>query len=352
MRIRLHFLPLLLVLISITVTTGVFATWKYAYNASVDDHSTTANISSVGGFLWSGADDLPVTAVGENHAWLIYNIVNATDAKGEEIGLNNPDSEINERINARLEGGTGWREGRDYFGSMAVSGGDEVSELFDAKSNGLSFVVQVESETVYYIYTTSVNLGTKGSQILGFNTKEGNPNIPIDQFIYPIYKTKLVRANKNSDFEIIETKRGKARSDWYDENRSNANATQIPSFDVTTWVETEMGEFSDPIWTFVGDDPTAYATKEMQHLYYKIKPTNTATYTVWTSNVDAEISIIAIPDPLDSALTREDFTPVATSSKILHTDGSYRVQTTWSATAGNTYYIEITGDDVMQFHIS
>ena len=39
-----------------------------------------------------------------------------------------------------------------------------------------------------------------------------------------------------ADWEIVETKKGKALSCWYDENRRN-NITQIPSFDPTSWVE-------------------------------------------------------------------------------------------------------------------
>jgi hypothetical protein len=69
------------------------------------------------------------------------------------------------------------------------------------------------------------------------NKTPGKPTVPIGQYIEVIYRTAIVRASSSAPFNIVETKKGKAKSDWYDENRSNANVTQIPSFDVNTWVE-------------------------------------------------------------------------------------------------------------------
>ena len=340
---RLPLFILLLAVILSVVATGVYATWTYT-SESPHDVSQTLDIV-VGNFNWDGSEDLPDSVEGEDHAWLIRNLVAGVDDNGDVIGLNNPDSVLNDRINDRLDGGIGWREGRDYFGSMAISGGDEASQLFDAHTSGLSFIVQVESDTVYYIYTTSVYLGEKGEiSFWGSNKTPGNPSVPIGEYIYPIYKTKLVRENTNSDFAIVETKRGKAKSDWYDENRSNANATQIPSFDINTWTEDEMGNLANVsrgIWTFVGDDPTAYATKDMQHVYYRITPKTAGTYTVWTSNLDASIKILA----------SDGTTALATSSRITLSGGEERESLSWSASANTLYYIEITGDSVMQFHI-
>ena len=341
---RFKHLPLIglfFAILSLAVIPGVFATWNYsAFGPQEKETSISLNVAD---FKWDGSENLPDSVEGEDHAWLILNIVGGVSSNGQEIGLNNPNSVINDRINDRLDGGWGWS--RDYFGSMAVTGGDEVSELFDAKTSGLSFIVHVESDTVYYIYTTSVYLGERGTAGLFGNTKAGNPSIPIGEYIYPIYKTKLVRPNTSSDFEIVETKRGKAKSDWYDENRTNANMTQIPSFDINTWVETEMGQSAttaNAIWTFVGDNPTAYATKEMRHVYYRITPKSAGTYTVWTDNLTAQIDIIS----------NNGSTVVSSSSIVTQADGTQRVAVSWSASANTMYYIEITGDAVMQFHIS
>ena len=342
---RFILLSTLFVFIIALFVPSVQATWKFT-NESPSDEKASLEIG-VGAFIWDGSEDLPDSVEGEDHVWLILNIVEGVDSKGKEIGLNNPDSVINDRINDRLSGGIGWRDGRDYFGSMAATGGDEVSELFDASTNGLSFIVRVENELEYYIYTTSVYLGERGEiNFWGNNKTPGKPTIPIGEWIYPVYETKLVRPNKNSDFEIVETRRGRAKSDWYDENRSNANATQIPAFDASTFVAYEMGHDTtndQAIWTFVGDDPTAYATKSNPELYYRIKPTSAGNRTIWTNNEDAKITIF----------TSDVNNPIAVSGdKVLQSDGTYRVTVSWNASANTQYYIEITGDDVMQFHVT
>ena len=127
----------------------------------------------------------------------------------------------------------------------ALETGDALSEvkkqLFGAAAKGLSFIIEVDenNSNLYYIYTTDVYLGERGEMNwLGTSNKTpGKPTVPIGQYIEVIYRTAIVRESSSAPFNIVETKKGKAKSDWYDENRSNANVTQIPSFDVDTWVE-------------------------------------------------------------------------------------------------------------------
>ncbi len=187
---------------------------------------------------WTGSDVLPDDEEeGQDHKWLIENLVDG-EANGKKIGLNNKNSDLNDYINDRLKGGWNWK--RDYFGSMAVTGDDEMEELFGAKAGGgLSFIIHVVSDNEYHIYTTSVYLGERGEPnwLNTSNKTPGKPTVPIGAYIEPIYRTVLIRTNTSSPFEIVETKKGKAQSAWYDENRSNANITQIPAFDVTTWIE-------------------------------------------------------------------------------------------------------------------
>jgi hypothetical protein len=42
---------------------------------------------------------------GEDHVWLIENLVAGVNANGVGIGLNNPNSDLNQYINDRLKGG-------------------------------------------------------------------------------------------------------------------------------------------------------------------------------------------------------------------------------------------------------
>lgn len=215
---------------------GIFGAWVYSASVS----PPIALPIELGLFAWEGSEILPdQEEEGLDHVWLINNLVNGKNNKGKEIGLNNPDSDLNDYINDRLKGGWNWK--RNYFGSMAVTGDDEMEELFGAAARGLSFIIEVDENdsNIYYIYTTDVYLGQRGEpNWLGTSNKTpGKPTVPIGQYIEIIYRTKLVRPNSSSDFDIVETKKGKALSDWYDENRSNANITQIPAYDVNTWVE-------------------------------------------------------------------------------------------------------------------
>lgn len=220
-------LGLLVALAMLLSITGVFATWQFT-EPRVDPVYVDFKMQMYM-YNWEGSEELPDNT-GEDHHWLIENLV-----YGEGIGLSTPKSELNDLINERLDGGVGWK--RDYFGSMAMTGGDEMEELFGTKAEGLSFLIHVISTYEYHIYTTNVYLGERGSSVLGINTKKGNPATPIGEYISPIYKTVITRESTVAQWEIISSKEGKAKSDWYDENRRNANATEIPAFDPTTWVE-------------------------------------------------------------------------------------------------------------------
>ena len=225
---------LVCLLLIVASVGGVLATWRFAEDpvSTIDDSVPF----TLGEFKWDGSEILPDDVEGEDHAWLIKSLVSVTSG-GMVIGLDNPDSALNEYINDRLSGGLGWK--RDYFGSMAVTGDEEMEALFGAAAQGLSFIIQVVSDTEYYIYTTSVDLGERGeANWLGTSNKTpGKPNVPIGSYVEYVYRTKITRPSTSAPWDIIETKRGKAVSDWYDENRRNANITQIPAFDPKTWVE-------------------------------------------------------------------------------------------------------------------
>jgi hypothetical protein len=191
----------------------------------------------MGEFKWAGSEELPDDdESGKDHLWLVTNLVAGVNEKGEIIGLNNKDSAINGYVNERLEGGL-TRPSRDYFGSMAVTGGQDMEELFGADAINLTFIIHVENELEYYIFTTDVYLGERGETnwLQTSNKTPGKPTTPIGQYISPIYRTKLTRTNKNADWDIVLTERGKALSCWYDENRRN-NITQIPSFNPDSWI--------------------------------------------------------------------------------------------------------------------
>ena len=225
-----RFLPVLLCLVTILSTSGVYATWKYS---SSGPNSVTHTIPlRISEFNWSGSGDLPTDdAIGENHISLIDMIINHP-----QHGLNTSKSYLNKQIEDRKDGGLGWSGGRDTLGSMAVTQSEELKEIFGLASYSLDFLIQFKSGTEYYIFTTGVSLGQRGEiNILGNNKTPGKPTVPIGQNIYPIYRTRVVK--ENGVWKAVETMAGYAQSAWYEESRRNANATQIPSFDPDTFQE-------------------------------------------------------------------------------------------------------------------
>ena len=222
-------LVLLCVVVLLSVG-GVYATWSY---------STDAHIASkmefplrMGEFNWTGSGDLPtLDEIGEDHISLIQQIVNHP-----QHGLNTSRSYLNEQIADRQDGGLGWKDGRDTLGSMAVTQSSELSEIFGLEANNLQFLIQFKSSTEYYIFTTGEYLGQRGEvNFWGNNKTPGKPTVPIGENIYPIYKTRVVKTN--GTWAPVETVKGYAASAWYEESRSNATATQIPSFDPDTFKE-------------------------------------------------------------------------------------------------------------------
>lgn len=227
----LRFLPLLVCFLIIITVGGTYATWKYA-NLGPTPQKIEIPIK-IGEFEWAGSGNLPTDdAIGEDHLALIDNIINHP-----EHGLNTSKSYLNEQIKDRQDGGIGWSDGRDTLGSMAVTQSEELTEIFGLDASNLDFLIQFASSTEYYIFTTGVDLGTKGElNWLGTSLKTpGNPTTPIGESIYPIYRTKVIK--ENGRWKGVETVVGHATSAWYEESRRNANLTQIPSFDPDTFKE-------------------------------------------------------------------------------------------------------------------
>lgn len=225
-------LATVLLLCTLIFTGGAYAVWFYAVQPA--DPVNHGLAISVGDFLWEGSGSLPTdTEIGENHVSLIDKIINHP-----QHGLNASGSYLNEQIGERQDGGTGWRNGRDTLGSMAVTQSAELEEIFGLDASQLDFLIQFVSDTEYYLFTTGVYLGERGSQFMGFNTASGKPAVPLGYPVYPIYKTVVQKIN--GVWTAISTVEGYANSAWYEESRSNANATQIPSFDPDTFVEGKL----------------------------------------------------------------------------------------------------------------
>lgn len=228
MKSIIRYTTILLVLILTASVSGVWAIWQYSEDPVVSVTSTISIFAPE----WEGEEILPDDSeVGENHIELINQILNHT-----EHGLNaGSGSYLNEQIADRQDGGLGWN-GRDTLGSMAVTQSDELEEIFGLDASNLTFLLQFTSDSEYYLFTTNVYLGERGTiNFWGNNETPGSPTVPIGAPIYPIYRTKLVKTGDT--WAAVETLVGYAKSAWYEESRWNSNATQIPSFDPDTFEE-------------------------------------------------------------------------------------------------------------------
>ena len=319
-------MTLVMALVLILSIVGVQSTWKYA-QSPVPFVSATLKFDV---FPWTGSDILPEDSqVGENHRRLIDAIIN-----GSGIGLNSSKSylndEIKDRKNKLLGGGA-----RDTIGSVAITQREKLIDLFALESRNLNFLIRFVDDNTYEIFTTSIDLGEEGTiDWLGRNDEPGKPNIALGEYIYPIYRTTVTKVN--GTWTAQETVLGAAKSDWYDESRINANATQIPSFDpdpLNSWVEGERGKTIDTaIWTFVGDSQTTIHNSKTEPLYYKIKDSNGGLRTVKSPDVGCIIKIYSSNQTL-----------IATSTVKTDANQVQYVEVNWEATANTLYYITFEG---------
>ena len=330
--------------------SGVFASFNYATNTA----SPQESIVELSVFEWVGVDVLP-DAMGTDHKVLIENLI------GDSVGLNNADSYLNQQITARKENFFG---SKDTFGSSDFWQNSNVSEEFNADTYNLSFLVYFpnpftdsdndgqddvdESETTQYIFTTSVNLGTSSSW--GVSAK---PNVPIGEYVYPVYKTTVVK--RYGEWVATATELGAAKSAYYDHSLAGAGWLQTPSFDPETWrsvadIQPRIGTKENAIYTYLHilmedsaatagvpsidgyETSTHLANSAMQEVYYQYPCTTAGEYAFAFTDTCAELTVY-----------NENWETVETT---LTTDGTKRY--VWQAATGR-YYFQVNGVAVAYF---
>ena len=85
----------------------------------------------------------------------------------------------------------------------------------------------MKSDTLYYIFTTSLDLGERR-----------NPTYAIGSTISPIYRTTVIK--ENGTWVATKTEEGSATSAYYEESQPNIliNTSRIPSFEPDSWKAT------------------------------------------------------------------------------------------------------------------
>lgn len=238
-----RFIFLACVCLFVFSSLSVYAVWVF-YSKPVESEELSLDIT-MSEFTYKPEEVLPDDEeddiAGTNQLALIEALVN-----GSGIGLNSNNSYLNGEIEFRNNGGDFWTRfpNRDTLGSVAVTQGDDLDDIFNLQTKNLTFLIQFIDTNddgnidYYYIFTTEVYLGERGKlDWLGRLDEPGKPTVPIGEYITPIYRT-IVQRNQAGKWEAVGSTAGKAKSQWYEESRSNAQIhhTQIPSFDPDTWV--------------------------------------------------------------------------------------------------------------------
>ena len=196
---------------------GVYATFNYAVKDA--DNQNEIITPSINEFNYL----FPDTPEGKKHEQLTNNILNGTTAN-PDVGLNNPDSRINQVISNRS--GTIWGN-KNVLGSCDGWEKDNLSKLFDDETKDMTFLIYFPDgvSDTYYLFTTTVDLGSN----------ENNPNVPYGEYVEPICRTVL-RKNSSGEYEAIEAEMGKAISKKYN-NYLGTLISSAPSFNPSTWVK-------------------------------------------------------------------------------------------------------------------
>lgn len=306
-------------------STSVKGAWHYA----MSEPGSIEIPMDVQVFPWVGADQLPDDVVGEDHQGLIDKILNGTytesNGKVTQIGLNNPDSYINNEINSRANGNFLFRS--DILGSMDFWERSDIEKFFDIATDGLSFLLYFPEgvSDTYYLYTTSIDLGEQSN----------SPNIPIGEKIYPVYRTEL-KKNDEGVWIATETKTGYAESAYYQNPITGSWLVKYPSLDPDSWVEQDLGtSFDNAIYTYVGETTTAYNKDETTPKYYKVTISSATTIRVNSQDSQAKIKVYNSQEKL-----------VTTNGGAQGTNNvSFR------STRNTTYYIEVSGAKSITFAI-
>ena len=200
---------------------SVFAEWSYS-NGDPDPAYSDVSIDLYV-YPWDGSDELPDdNESGTNHSKLIDTIMNGT-YDGQGIGLNHPDSYLNNEIYDRSNSFLWF--GSDTLGSMDFWESSDINKYFNTRTENISFVLYFPDgvDDTYYLYTLDVTLANS----------DGSPVTPIGQNISPVYRTVLQK-NSEGVWEAISTETGYAKSAYYD-NRITGSYLRYPSIDPDSW---------------------------------------------------------------------------------------------------------------------
>lgn len=332
---------IIIALVLLLTIGGVAAAWVYPTN----DVTKQALTLYPHAFPWEGSDVLPDGIAGENHTLLINNILNGVMVQNgveTSIGLNNPNSELNEQIEQR--------ENRNKltFGSMDAWDSAQMHSLFGLDAAELAFMIYSpkNNDNLKYLYTTSNDLGSSG-------WFSGNPNYPIGQRIYPIYRTRLEYVlNDEGAYEwvAVNTVIGSAESQYYDNNIFGSGLVKNPAFDPLTFapLNTKDCETNEEAVAMGATTQNAIYLYNGKTFILTVASHSTTTFFKYTATSNGTAQLM-INKHIDSIVPKVYDSATLSNEVALTKDGN-----TYSFAVKNntTYYISITGNQELNFMLS
>ena len=330
MKTSFKIMSLLCVVIVAFSVAGVYAAWFYDEEDAVYPVTETIPLQF---FPWEGSELLPEEE-GFNHAWLIENLLNGKDANGNGIGLNHPNSELNDNIDDRWTS-SGWLDPKkDTVGSMSTWIGGNLDSIFGTEAANLEFLIEFIDDNndgkidCYYIYTVGLQFSDNPTWGIW-----GSPYIPYGKKLYPVYRTK-VEKDGYGQWAAIDSKLGFAESAEYDASTVVGSWSSIPSFDQDTW-EAVLEDSSnmpgqsmaDPLWTYAGLENSITVLSETAYVYYAIQPLTSKQLTIACDDNNCKFTVYD-----------------ANMQQV--TQG-----TSWNASANTTYYIAVSGAKTITFTV-
>ena len=331
----------IIAVVLLLIMGGVAAAWIYpttditSQNLTIYPHA----------FPWEGSEILPDGIEGENHSVLINNIINGVmteNGKEVGIGLNDPDSELNEQLASRE------KRNKYTFGSMDAWDSSQMNSLFGLDAAELAFMIYSpkDNDNLKYIYTASNDLGSSG-------WFSGNPNYPIGERIYPIYRTRVeykLTESGNYEWVAVKTVIGSAQSKYYDNDYFGSGVVKNPAFDPLSFAplnatDCESGETA----IAMGADTTnAIYVYNGRTVILNVASNGTTTFFKYTAKSNGTAKII-VNDHIDS-INAKVYSNSALSSEVstIHDGNSY----SFNVRSNTTYYISITGNQELNFMLS
>ncbi len=319
-KLTIRIITVLCLVVTVLSSVGVYATWHYAQGTAQE--VSTKLTAGLGTLVWEGSEALPDDVQGENHHALIQTILNGVTEDGVSLGLNDPNSYLSKEIDTRS---SNWLFSSTTLGSMDYWERADIEKYFDLETENLTFLLYFPEgvDDTYYLYTMNIELGGQNA-----------PNIPIGEYVYPVYRTILQKDSVSGRYEAIRSEIGYAESAYYSNPITGSIFVKYPSIAPNSWLAGNLGTGKrDAIYTYLGETQTAYPTNDTPTRYYKITATSNATYAVTSTNEKCTISVYTSNDV-----------------RLVTSTGTTPAQ--WSATNRQTYYITVGGDASVTFTVA